>query len=144
MGKEITIDLDNQQTLYLKSMEISGYAQEIVSLMTRISTNLSTLSSQGYFHDRMSPDSKEGDGMARYIIKAQEFETLCEVTTQHIYKTYQRMTDTDRALAVYVLNLMLQDPKTKAAKKEEILKNQEAYVSAVEKELKASKEGAQK
>lgn len=139
MGKKISVDLDEQQTLYLTAMEILGYAQEIETLMKQISDNLSTLSSQGYFHERMSPESDEGDGMARYILKAQEFETLCEVTAQHIQNTYQSMTDTDKALAVYVLNLMLEDSSTDAAKKEEILNNQEAYVSRVEEQLKASK-----
>lgn len=49
------------------------------------------------------------------------------------------MGDTDKALAVYVLNLMLNDPSTDAAKKQDILSNQDAYVKAVEDQLKESK-----
>ena len=140
MGTKISVDLSDQESLYLSALEIVSYAQEIVTLMTQVSDNLASLSSQGYFHDRMSPDSDEGDGMSRYILKAQEFQTLCEVTAQHIQNTYQALSDTDRALAVYVLNLLLNDSSTDAATKEDILQHPEDYVSKVEEGLKASKE----
>ena len=78
MGVDIKLVLSDQEQLIYHCMTIVEYSSQITAKLGNISSTISSLSSQGAFHDLVAGRSAN-NGFTNYVLKAQEFGTLAEV-----------------------------------------------------------------
>lgn len=122
-------------------------AGQIVTKIQSVRSNLPNLSSEGAFHDFIGKGDSNG-GLSRYHLKAQEFETICEVLYRHSKNTYDTMIDMDKVLATSIANLVLNDPTAKAEDKEAIKRDPKGSIDQIKRNYqeyrKSLEGGAQK
>ncbi len=140
MAETISIDLEDHQLLYLEALRILQDVGEINTLMRQVGELMNGLSDQGYYHERMSPESDEGVGIPRYITLADNLSTLTTVFAGHIQRSRENFVDMDKALAVYLTELALNDSGTDAEVKEYIRENPEEAVSFYQDAIKEQQE----
>ena len=144
MGVDIKLVLSDQEQLIYHCMTIVEYSSQITAKLGNISSTISTLSSQGAFHDLVAGRSAN-NGFTNYVLKAQEFGTLAEVLWQHAQNTYDGMVDVDKVMATYVAGLFLELPTTSQEDKNYINNNPKEAVQQIQDDIKEQeKEGSEK
>lgn len=144
MGVDIKLVLSDQEQLIYHCMTIVEYASQITAKLSNINSTISSLSSQGAFHDLVAGRSAN-NGFENYVLKAQEFGTLAEVLWQHAQNTYDGMVDVDKVMATYVAGLFLESPTTSQEDKNYINNNPKEAVQQIQDDIKEQeKEGSKK
>ena len=130
MPVDIKLVLSDQEQLIYHSLNMVNMAGQIVTKIQSVRSNLPNLSSEGAFHDFIGKGDSNG-GLSRYHLKAQEFETICEVLYRHSKNTYDTMIDMDKVLATSIANLVLNDPTAKAEDKEAIKRDPKGSIDQI-------------
>ena len=130
MPVDIKLVLSDQEQLIYHSLNMVNLAGQIVTKIQSVRSNLPNLSSEGAFHDFIGKGDSNG-GLSRYHLKAQEFETICEVLYRHSKNTYDTMIDMDKVLATSIANLVLNDPTAKAEDKEAIKRDPKGSIDQI-------------
>ena len=144
MGVDIKLVLSDQEQLIYHCMTIVEYASQITAKLSNINSTISSLSSQGAFHDLVAGRSTN-NGFTNYVLKAQEFGTLAEVLWQHAQNTYDGMVDVDKVMATYVAGLLLESPDTSSEDRDYIYSNPKEAVQQIQENIKEQeKEGSEK
>lgn len=130
-SRKIHIDLDSQQELIVASALTSDYCSYIEAHIKYIIQTIPSLATSGYFSSKIggtATAAAENDGLARFLLKAQEFYTLSEVLSQHVANTYSSMEGADFAMAAYIAHAALHSPTIDQETETFILENPEAAV----------------
>jgi len=147
MPVDIKLVLSDQEQLIYHSLNMVNLAGQIVTKIQSVRSNLPNLSSEGAFHDFIGKGDSNG-GLSSYHLKAQEFETICEVLYRHSKNTYDTMIDMDKVLATSIANLVLNDPTSKAEDKEAIKRDPKGSIDQIKRNYqeyrKSLEGGAQK
>ncbi|WP_061421988.1 hypothetical protein, partial [Streptococcus cristatus] len=117
MAEKISIETTDLEQIISHSVHITQLLNQVSSKMSTVIETIPSLSSNGSFHDLIGSSSSNG-GLVSFSLKAKEFLTLSEVFAQHIQNTYEKMTDVDRAMAIYVAEMLLNDSSTSAEDKQ--------------------------
>lgn len=135
MAEKISIETSDLEVMIGQSVHITQLSADVSAKMTTIAETIPSLSSNGSFHKLIGNSSSNG-GLTLFSLKAKEFLTLSEVFAQHIQNTYEKMVDVDRAIAVYVTEMTLNDPSESVEVKEYIRSNPEEAVRNVQAGMK--------
>ncbi|ETD11896.1 hypothetical protein HMPREF1195_01485 [Streptococcus parasanguinis CC87K] len=138
MADKISINLTEQENIIIHCLNLVNLSTQLTTKMSTVRSNLPALSSQGAFHDLVA-NSDSNLGIGLYYLKAQEFATLIEVLARHAQNTYEKMVDMDKALAVYVANLTLNDPNSRAEDKKYIKEQPDDAIKQIKSRMQEMK-----
>lgn len=139
MAEKISVETNDLEQIICQSLHITQLLEQISNKITDVTNRIPNISSEGSFHDLIATNSTNG-GLALFSLKAKEFLTLSEVFAQHIQNTYETMVDVDRALAIYVLEMFLNDPYTSEEDKQFIRDNPDSTLETCMENIKQAKE----
>lgn len=138
MAEKISIETTDLEQIIAQSIHITQLLEQVSTKMATVVENIPSLSSSGSFHD-MIGGNKDNGGLLSFHLKSKEFLTLSEVFAQHIQNTYEQMVDVDRAMAIYVTEMLLNNSSTSAEEKQYIREHPEEAVQAITNEIKKDK-----
>ena len=136
---KISIDLNDHEQLMQATTTLSLYASDLVTKLTSIQESLPSLSSEGAFHKYLG-DSKDHPGMAIFLAKSKELQTLCEVINKHAENTHQKLVDVDKLQALNIANMILNDPSRSAEEKHYIRTHPKESVETIKERMREARE----
>ena len=131
----IKVETSDLENMILQSIKVTDLLGQVVNKIKNVIDKIPNLSSKGSFCELIVTSSSNG-GLELFSMKAREFLNLSEVFTQHIQNTYKEMVDADRILAIYIANMMLNDPETSEEDKQTIRDHPEETIAEFIKQIK--------
>ncbi|EUJ43300.1 MULTISPECIES: hypothetical protein, partial [Listeria] len=109
-GGEISISLTEQEQLLVEMQKLVQHSGELTKLLQEAGEAISAICMEGQFKDRIV--NNEQGTISRFTLKAQTLQTLAEVLSIQTENTYKSMIDTDKMLAMQVVNALLNEEGT--------------------------------
>ncbi|MBC1474263.1 hypothetical protein HB852_06510 [Listeria grandensis] len=107
---EISISLTEQEQLLVEMQKLAQHSGELTQLLKEAGEAVSAICLEGQFKDRII--NNDQGTISRFTLKAQTLQTLAEVLSIQTENTYKAMIDTDKMLAMQVVNAILNEPGT--------------------------------
>lgn len=134
---EISISLTEQEQLLVEMQKLAQHSGELTQLLKEAGEAVSAICLEGQFKDRII--NNDQGTISRFTLKAQTLQTLAEVLSIQTENTYKAMIDTDKMLAMQVVNAILNEPGTNADFKLACEQDPNAVIDQVKTYMKENK-----
>lgn len=138
MGQRIKVDLNYQETVYSKFMEMKELSSKTKAMLQTVAIQCTEVFSEGETAKVSQPTFSI---MER---KYNDLDLVVGVSMFYVLKTFNAFINQDKILAGKVLNDMLDDPNVSEEDKKYILDHQKEMVDKTEKSLRSRREAAEK
>ena len=135
MAEQIQLHLTEQEQLIQATSRIALSASTISTKMASVTEGIPNLSSQGMFHDHIGSTDSHGT-LGQFVLKAREFQTVCELLETHTQRTYDTMVNADKMEAIKVANLMLNSSEVSEEDKQVLREHPEESLAWIQKQMK--------